>query len=151
MIPGHKCHLSVLSQDQELFFFNDVSPGSCFFLPKGAHIYNTLTDFIKVNIHAVYFILYRRAFWSAVGFTFNYISHNALPLMAPSQIQMCHACSSICSLKLLTSSRDEEQAAKVWWPHFFLAPHPQIIFIFKFIVFGRAEAVWDFLQLHLDP
>lgn len=37
-------------QDQELFFFNDVSPGSCFFLPKGAHIYNTLTDFIKVNI-----------------------------------------------------------------------------------------------------
>lgn len=37
------------AQDQELFFFNDVSPGSCFFLPKGAHIYNTLTDFIKVN------------------------------------------------------------------------------------------------------
>ena len=36
-------------QDQELFFFNDVSPGSCFFLPKGAHIYNTLTDFIKVH------------------------------------------------------------------------------------------------------
>ncbi|GCC47399.1 hypothetical protein chiPu_0031663, partial [Chiloscyllium punctatum] len=23
------------------------SPGSCFFLPKGAYIYNTLTDFIK--------------------------------------------------------------------------------------------------------
>lgn len=39
----------VLVQDQELFFFNDVSPGSCFFLPKGAHIYNTLTDFIKVS------------------------------------------------------------------------------------------------------
>lgn len=37
-----------LCQDQELFFFNEVSPGSCFFLPKGAHIYNTLTDFIKV-------------------------------------------------------------------------------------------------------
>lgn len=36
-------------QDQELFFFNDASPGSCFFLPKGAHIYNTLTDFIKVT------------------------------------------------------------------------------------------------------
>lgn len=41
-------HRSFL-QDQELFFFNDVSPGSCFFLPKGAHIYNTLTDFIKVS------------------------------------------------------------------------------------------------------
>lgn len=37
-------------QDQELFFFNEVSPGSCFFLPKGAHIYNTLTDFIKVPL-----------------------------------------------------------------------------------------------------
>ncbi|XP_016391260.1 threonine--tRNA ligase, cytoplasmic isoform X2 [Sinocyclocheilus rhinocerous] len=36
-----------LSQAQELFFFHDVSPGSCFFMPKGAHIYNTLTDFIK--------------------------------------------------------------------------------------------------------
>ncbi|KAM8870796.1 threonine--tRNA ligase 1, cytoplasmic-like isoform 5-T5 [Spinachia spinachia] len=38
-----------IGTDQELFFFNDVSPGSCFFLPKGAYIYNTLTDFIKVN------------------------------------------------------------------------------------------------------
>ncbi|XP_063055318.1 threonine--tRNA ligase 1, cytoplasmic [Engraulis encrasicolus] len=36
-----------IGKDQDLFFFNDVSPGSCFFLPKGAHIYNTLTDFIK--------------------------------------------------------------------------------------------------------
>lgn len=43
--------MHVFQQDQELFFFNDVSPGSCFFLPKGAHIYNTLTDFIKVNTH----------------------------------------------------------------------------------------------------
>lgn len=41
------------TKDQELFFFNDVSPGSCFFLPKGAHIYNTLTDFIKVTVHTV--------------------------------------------------------------------------------------------------
>lgn len=40
----------ILVQDQELFFFNDVSPGSCFFLPKGTHIYNTLTDFIKVSL-----------------------------------------------------------------------------------------------------
>lgn len=37
-------------QDQDLFFFNDVSPGCCFFLPKGAHIYNKLKDFIKVKI-----------------------------------------------------------------------------------------------------
>ncbi|XP_076826635.1 threonine--tRNA ligase 2, cytoplasmic [Brachyhypopomus gauderio] len=36
-----------IGKEQELFFFNDVSPGSCFFLPKGAHIYNTLIDYIK--------------------------------------------------------------------------------------------------------
>lgn len=36
-----------IGRDQELFFFHDLSPGSCFFLPKGAHIYNTLINFIK--------------------------------------------------------------------------------------------------------
>ncbi|RUS19679.1 hypothetical protein BC937DRAFT_87110, partial [Endogone sp. FLAS-F59071] len=34
--------------EQELFFFHEMSPGSCFFLPHGARIYNTLVDFIKV-------------------------------------------------------------------------------------------------------
>lgn len=38
-----------LFQDQELFFFHDLSPGSCFFLPRGAFIYNTLTEFIRVR------------------------------------------------------------------------------------------------------
>ena len=37
------------SQEQELFFFHELSPGSCFFLPRGAHIYNVLVDFIKVS------------------------------------------------------------------------------------------------------
>jgi len=32
---------------QDLFFFHELSPGSCFFQPKGAHIYNKLMDFIK--------------------------------------------------------------------------------------------------------
>ncbi|XP_066466396.1 threonine--tRNA ligase, mitochondrial isoform X2 [Tiliqua scincoides] len=36
-----------IGKDQELFFFHELSPGSCFFLPKGAHIYATLMDFIK--------------------------------------------------------------------------------------------------------
>ena len=35
-------------QDHELFFFHELSPGSCFFLPKGAHVYNTLINFLKV-------------------------------------------------------------------------------------------------------
>ena len=32
-----------------MFFFHELSPGSCFFLPKGAHIYNTLIEFIKTE------------------------------------------------------------------------------------------------------
>ncbi|XP_060073601.1 threonine--tRNA ligase 1, cytoplasmic-like isoform X2 [Ylistrum balloti] len=38
-----------LGREQELFFFHDLTPGSCFFLPRGAHIYNTLVDFMKVE------------------------------------------------------------------------------------------------------
>lgn len=36
-----------IGRDQELFFFNDISPGSCFFQPNGAHIYNTLLTWIR--------------------------------------------------------------------------------------------------------
>ncbi|XP_019856662.1 PREDICTED: threonine--tRNA ligase, cytoplasmic-like [Amphimedon queenslandica] len=36
-----------IGRDKELFFFHELSPGSCFFLPRGAHIYNTLIEFIK--------------------------------------------------------------------------------------------------------
>ncbi|KAJ8925296.1 hypothetical protein NQ315_009125 [Exocentrus adspersus] len=36
-----------IGKEQELFFFHELSPGSCFFQPRGAHIYNTLIDFIK--------------------------------------------------------------------------------------------------------
>merc|ERR1712088_1301324 len=32
---------------QDLFFFHELSPGSCFFQPKGAHIYNKLLEFIR--------------------------------------------------------------------------------------------------------
>ena len=31
----------------ELFFFDDMSPGSCFFLPHGAKIHNNLVDFLR--------------------------------------------------------------------------------------------------------
>lgn len=36
-----------LGREQDLFFFHELSPGSCFFQPKGAHVYNKLVDFIK--------------------------------------------------------------------------------------------------------
>jgi len=36
-----------IGREQELFFFSDISPGSCFFQPNGAHIYNTLVKWIQ--------------------------------------------------------------------------------------------------------
>ncbi|KAH9533612.1 hypothetical protein CY35_18G061400 [Sphagnum magellanicum] len=36
-----------LGLQQELFFFHELSPGSCFFLPHGARIYNKLQAFIR--------------------------------------------------------------------------------------------------------
>ncbi|XP_052561432.1 threonine--tRNA ligase, mitochondrial [Tympanuchus pallidicinctus] len=41
-----------IGKEQELFFFHALSPGSCFFLPRGAHIYNTLIDFIRSEYQA---------------------------------------------------------------------------------------------------
>ncbi|RKP06595.1 tars protein [Thamnocephalis sphaerospora] len=38
-----------IGQAQELFMFHELSPGSCFFLPHGARIYNALMDFIKAE------------------------------------------------------------------------------------------------------
>lgn len=36
-----------IGREQELYFFHELSPGSCFFQPRGAHIYNTLVSFIR--------------------------------------------------------------------------------------------------------
>ncbi|CAH2269859.1 jg14615 [Pararge aegeria aegeria] len=36
-----------IGKEQELFFFHELSPGSCFFQPRGAHIYNVLVNFIR--------------------------------------------------------------------------------------------------------
>lgn len=38
-----------LGKEQELFFFHELSPGSCFFQPKGAYIYNALIEFIRAE------------------------------------------------------------------------------------------------------
>lgn len=36
-----------IGTDQKLFFFDEVSPGSCFFLPHGTRIYNALFDLLR--------------------------------------------------------------------------------------------------------
>jgi threonyl-tRNA synthetase len=38
-----------IGKEQELFFFNDLSPGSCFFLPHGTRIYNSLLELMRVR------------------------------------------------------------------------------------------------------
>ncbi|KAI7956467.1 hypothetical protein MJO28_003562 [Puccinia striiformis f. sp. tritici] len=40
-----------IGKDQDLFFFHELSPGSCFWLPHGTRIYNTLVEFLKVSIN----------------------------------------------------------------------------------------------------
>ncbi|XP_054417937.1 threonine--tRNA ligase 2, cytoplasmic [Pteronotus mesoamericanus] len=62
-----------IGKDQELFFFHDLSPGSCFFLPRGAFIYNTLMDFIREEYHQRNFTevlspnVYNSKLWEASG------------------------------------------------------------------------------------
>ncbi|XP_007949135.1 threonine--tRNA ligase, mitochondrial [Orycteropus afer afer] len=36
-----------IGKEQELFFFHELSPGSCFFLPRGTRVYNALMAFIR--------------------------------------------------------------------------------------------------------
>lgn len=36
-----------IGKEQELFFFNELSPGSCFFLPHGTRIYNALVELMR--------------------------------------------------------------------------------------------------------
>ena len=38
-----------IGQDQKLFFWDEMSPGSTFFLPHGTRIYNNLMDLIKAE------------------------------------------------------------------------------------------------------
>ncbi|XP_016055812.1 PREDICTED: probable threonine--tRNA ligase 2, cytoplasmic isoform X2 [Miniopterus natalensis] len=62
-----------IGKDQELFFFHDLSPGSCFFCPRGAFIYNTLMEFIREEYHRRNFMevlspnVYNSKLWEASG------------------------------------------------------------------------------------
>ncbi|XP_040457412.1 threonine--tRNA ligase 2, cytoplasmic isoform X3 [Falco naumanni] len=62
-----------IGKEQELFFFHDLSPGSCFFLPRGAFLYNTLMDFIREEYHRRNFTevvspnIFNSKLWEASG------------------------------------------------------------------------------------
>ena len=52
-LSSHPFADTLALQDQELFFFHEMSPGSAFWLPHGARIYNTLVDFMRVRLFFV--------------------------------------------------------------------------------------------------
>lgn len=63
---------------QELFFFNELSPGSCFWLPHGTRIYNNLIDFMKAEYRKRGFEevispnMYNSKLWKTSGHWQNY-------------------------------------------------------------------------------
>jgi len=67
-----------IGKEQELFFFNELSPGSCFFNPKGAFIYNTLMNYIKEQYRVRGFDevitpnIYNSELWKTSGHWKNY-------------------------------------------------------------------------------
>ncbi|XP_068778127.1 threonine--tRNA ligase, mitochondrial isoform X2 [Struthio camelus] len=70
-----------IGRDQELFFFHKLSPGSCFFLPRGARIYNTLVEFIKAEYRKRGFAevvtpnIYNAELWELSGHWQHYGQH----------------------------------------------------------------------------
>ena len=63
----------VIGKNQKLFFFHEYSPGSCFFLPHGAIIYNNLVNFIKKEYHKRGFLevmspnIFNKKLWEISG------------------------------------------------------------------------------------
>lgn len=70
-----------IGREQELYFFHELSPGSCFFLPNGAHIYNTLVDMIRVEYRkrgyqeVVSPNIYNSKLWMTSGHWAHYAEH----------------------------------------------------------------------------
>ncbi|KAF6168958.1 hypothetical protein GIB67_038455 [Kingdonia uniflora] len=68
----------VLGLKQELFFFQALSPGSCFFLPHGTRIYNKLVEFIRAQYRARGYEevltpnMYNMQLWETSGHAANY-------------------------------------------------------------------------------
>ncbi|KAI3485158.1 hypothetical protein L1887_51595 [Cichorium endivia] len=67
-----------IGKEQELFMFHELSPGSCFWLPHGARIYNTLQEYIKSEYRGRGFDevitpnMYNSKLWQTSGHWQNY-------------------------------------------------------------------------------
>ena len=69
LVNDHK----TIGNDLKLFIFDDISPGSCFFLPHGAIIYNNLMDYLRKKYHQLGYKevitpnLYNKKLWQISG------------------------------------------------------------------------------------
>ncbi|QLQ80618.1 hypothetical protein HG537_0D06190 [Torulaspora globosa] len=67
-----------IGREQELFFFHELSPGSCFWLPHGTRIYNKLVDLLKTEYHkrgyeeVITPNMYNSKLWETSGHWGNY-------------------------------------------------------------------------------
>ncbi|ANZ75332.1 BA75_02122T0 [Komagataella pastoris] len=67
-----------IGREQELFYFNEMSPGSCFWLPHGTRIYNTLTDLLRTEYRkrgyeeVITPNMYNSKLWETSGHWANY-------------------------------------------------------------------------------
>ncbi|KAJ1018138.1 hypothetical protein NDA16_005004 [Ustilago loliicola] len=67
-----------IGKEQELFMFHELSPGSCFWLPHGTRIYNTLQNYIKDEYRGRGFDevitpnMYNSKLWQTSGHWQNY-------------------------------------------------------------------------------
>lgn len=67
-----------IGKEQELFMFHEMSPGSAFWLPHGARIYNTLVEFLKSEYRKRNFEevitpnMYNSKLWETSGHWANY-------------------------------------------------------------------------------
>ncbi|KAG4303987.1 hypothetical protein PORY_002640 [Pneumocystis oryctolagi] len=78
LIEAEKRDHRKIGKEQELFFFHELSPGSCFFLPHGTRIYNRLVEFIKSEYRRRGFSevitpnVYNSKLWQVSGHWQNY-------------------------------------------------------------------------------
>ncbi|AET41280.1 threonine--tRNA ligase THS1 Ecym_7461 [Eremothecium cymbalariae DBVPG len=67
-----------IGKEQELFMFNEMSPGSCFWLPHGTRIYNTLVDLLRTEYRrrgyeeVITPNMYNSKLWETSGHWANY-------------------------------------------------------------------------------
>lgn len=67
-----------IGKEQELFFFNELSPGSCFFLPHGTRIYNSLLELMRTEYakrgyqEVISPNMYNKKLWETSGHWQNY-------------------------------------------------------------------------------